>query len=59
MTGLQRDLDFERAHGGAIGRSGDIETLGDGTRVWLNGTQWARDETDAAISATSRRRMRA
>lgn len=39
----------ELAHGGIASREGDLVTLGDGVQWWLNGTQWARDETDALI----------
>lgn len=39
----------ELAHGGIARREGDIAILGDGDRWWLNGAQWARDETDALI----------
>ena len=48
---LERDLAAERAHGGAVNRSGDLVTLGDGSRWWLNGEAWARAETDAAIAS--------
>lgn len=39
----------ELAHGGLVSRDGDLVTLGDGARWWLNGQQWARDEADALI----------
>lgn len=39
----------ELAHGGIASRKGDVATLGDGVQWWLNGAQWARDETDALI----------
>lgn len=39
----------ELAHGGIASREGDLVTLGDGVQWWLNGAQWARDETDALI----------
>lgn len=42
----------ERAAGGIVSRSGDIATMGNGAQWWLNGTQWARAEADAAIAAT-------
>lgn len=39
----------ELAHGGIASREGDLTTLGDGVKWWLNGDQWARDEADALI----------
>lgn len=39
----------ELAHGGLVDRTGDMVTLGDGSRWWLNGAQWARSEADAVI----------
>lgn len=39
----------ELAHGGLVSRDGDIVTLGDGSRWWLCGTPWARNEADALI----------
>lgn len=48
-----RDEREENAHGGIVSRSGDMATLGDGSRWWLNGSQWARNEADAAISRTN------
>lgn len=48
MTGQGRRE--ELAHGGLVSRSGDMVTLGDGSRWWLNGTQWARNEADATIA---------
>lgn len=39
----------ELAHGGLAKREGNLVTLGDGSRWWLNGMQWARDEADALI----------
>ena len=52
--GLSRDLAEERAHGGLVSRQGDMVTLGDGSRWWLNGAQWARDEADTSIAARRR-----
>lgn len=46
---MSGDAAAERAHGGLVSRSGDIVTLGDGSRWWLNGTDWARTESDALI----------
>lgn len=54
---LQRDLAAERAAGGIVHRSGDIATMGNGEQWWLNGTQWARAEADAAIIASRRSRQ--
>ena len=39
----------ELAHGGIASREGDVATLGSGVQWWLNGAQWARDETDMLI----------
>lgn len=47
----------ELAHGGLIRREGDMVTLGDGARWWLNGEAWAREEADALI-VRDRRAMR-
>lgn len=55
--GQQEDRKNEQAHGGLISRDGDIVTLGDGARWWLNGTPWARNEADALI-ARQRNRSR-
>lgn len=46
---MSSDKRPELAHGGIASREGDMVTLGDGVRWWLNGTQWARDEADALI----------
>lgn len=46
----ESDRKAERAHGGVVSRVGDIATLGDGSRWWLNGEQWTRNETDAVIA---------
>lgn len=54
----ERDRAQERAHGGVIQRQGDMVTLGDGAQWWLNGTAWARAETDA-VMARERNTMRA
>jgi hypothetical protein len=40
------DRTEELAHGGLVSRTGDIVTLADGSRWWLNGTAWARSEAD-------------
>jgi hypothetical protein len=52
MGQQERDRSAERAHGGITRRDGDIATLGDGAQWWLNGTPWARAETDARIIVT-------
>lgn len=44
-----RERREELAHGGLASRSGDMVTLGDGSRWWLNGTDWARQQADALI----------
>lgn len=54
----ERDKRMEAAHGGIVRRDGDIATLGDGSQWWLNGSQWARDEADAATSRNARRDLR-
>lgn len=46
---MSDDRAEELAHGGLASRDGDLVTLGDGRRWWLNGDQWARDEADALI----------
>jgi hypothetical protein len=43
------DRRSELAHGGIASREGDIVTLGDDSRWWLNGEQWARDAADTLI----------
>lgn len=45
-----RDRREEIAHGGLVSRSGDLVTLGDGSRWWLNGTDWARASADSTIA---------
>lgn len=45
----EADRRAELAHGGLVSRSGDLVTLGDGSRWWLNGEPWARNEADAVI----------
>lgn len=54
MTAADRDAREEQAHGGIVHRSGDLATLGDGSQWWLNGTQWARTETDTLITLNHR-----
>lgn len=49
MTTADRERREELAHGGIASRDGDMATLGDGVQWWLNGAQWARDETDGLI----------
>lgn len=49
MSTADRERAEELAHGGIASREGDVATLGDGVQWWLNGAQWARDETDALI----------
>lgn len=49
-TMRQRERADELAHGGLASRDGDMVTLGDGYRWWLNGTGWARNEADALIA---------
>lgn len=49
MSATDRERAEELAHGGIASREGDLVTLGDGVQWWLNGAQWARDETDALI----------
>lgn len=49
MTTADRERREELANGGIASREGDLVTLGNGVQWWLNGTQWARDETDALI----------
>ena len=44
-----RERREELAHGGLMQRDGNLVTLGDGSRWWLNGEQWARNEADALI----------
>ena len=39
----------ELAHGGLVSRTGDLVTLGDGSRWWLNGEPWARARADQTI----------
>jgi len=39
----------ELSHGGLVKREGDMVTLGDGSRWWLNGQEWARQSADATI----------
>lgn len=46
---MSAERDEELAHGGLVRRDGDMVTLGDGSRWWLNGTSWARAEADALI----------
>lgn len=43
------DRRSELAHGGIASREGNMVTLGDGSRWWLNGAPWARDAADALI----------
>lgn len=47
--GQSEDRREELAHGGLVNRTGDMVTLGDGSKWWLNGAEWARDEADALI----------
>lgn len=49
--GQREDRAAERAHGGIVHRDGDLATLGDGSRWWLNGTAWARAEADGVIAS--------
>ena len=51
------DRRAEIAHGGLIARSGDMVTLGDGSRWWLNGSAWARNEADATIAVDAPRQV--
>lgn len=44
----------EIAHGGLVNRAGNLVTLGDGSRWWLNGQPWARNEADALIARDRR-----
>lgn len=53
----ERDKRSELAHGGIVSREGNIAILGDGVQWWLNGSQWARDEADAAIARNPQRGM--
>lgn len=45
----ESDRRSELAHGGLVSRDGNMVTLGDGCRWWLNGEPWARDAADALI----------
>lgn len=51
MSAATDDRKEDLAHGGLVSRSGDMVTLGDGSRWWLNGMPWARNEADAQIAA--------
>lgn len=46
---MVNDRNEELAHGGLASRDGDVVTMGDGCKWWLEGTPWARDEADALI----------
>lgn len=46
---MSDDRAEELEHGGLASRDGDMVTLGDGVRWWLNGTASARAEADALI----------
>ena len=47
---MNDDREEELLHGGLVARSGNMVTLGDGSRWWLNGQPWARNEADATIA---------
>lgn len=49
--GAREDRLEELAHGGLASRDGDLVTLGDGSRWWLNGEPWARTLADQTIRA--------
>jgi hypothetical protein len=53
----ESDRHEELAHGGLVSRDGDMVTLGDGNRWWLNGTGWARNEADALMVKDRNRQM--
>jgi hypothetical protein len=49
MGAQERERAEEKAHGGIASRDGDMATLGDGARWWVNRDPWAHAVVDAAI----------
>jgi hypothetical protein len=44
-----RERAEEIANGGLVSREGNLVTLGNGAKWWLNGKQWARNTADSLL----------